>query len=468
MMLQPRIASLGNAAVRSRSANWPRFLAIYAVIHGIWFAAYAFLGKSFASAGVPPFYAGEFLLCLAVACLLASGRISSLLGTPLSGVFVVFLLWQAYCAAPYFQTYGIDTLRDSVIWGYAVFAWVTAALVLRLPSFVRVSVSKYVRFGRVFAVIAPLAWLASSYFRQSLPLVPGTSIPIPFIKGDEYCVHLAGIFALALQNLGLDYRRWILLICADALLALGVRSGLLAFFVAAFFAVALRPKPQRLAVAGVSALTLLAVMASLDLRVVLPGTQREFSLQQLTESMRSVFGDSNRSDLEATKYWRISWWEKIKGYTFDGPYYWTGKGYGINLADADGFQVGTREEPLRSPHSSHLTFLARSGVPGFVLWLALQLTWATLMLKSTFTARSRNSPVWSGVFAWLLVYWLAFMIAAGFDVFLEGPMAGIPFWTVFGFGWGCHTLFKSQLKKSREREAIRWVGAPGEMAYGIR
>jgi hypothetical protein len=123
-----------------------------------------------------------------------------------------------------------------------------------------------------------------------------------------------------------------------------------------------------------------------------------------------------------------------------------GKGYGINLANSDGFQVGTRDEPLRSPHSSHLAFLARSGVPGFLLWLALQLTWAFLMLKSYLQARRLEAGIWVGLFAWLLSYWLAFMVAAGFDVFLEGPMAGIPFWTLFGVGWGTHILFRSQLR----------------------
>jgi hypothetical protein len=34
----------------------------------------------------------------------------------------------------------------------------------------------------------------------------------------------------------------------------------------------------------------------------------------------------------------------------------------------------------------------------------------------------------------LLAYWLAFMANASFDVFIEGPMGGIWFWTIFGTG----------------------------------
>jgi hypothetical protein len=197
--------------------------------------------------------------------------------------------------------------------------------------------------------------------------------------------------------------------------------------------------------------TLVTVMAAFDFRVTVPGTTRELSVQQLGENLQSVIGSTSSSDLEGTRQWRLIWWQRIIDYTVFGPYFWMGKGYGVNLADSDGFQVGTRDEPLRSPHSSHLTFLARSGVPGFVLWVAVQITWASLMFKSYFQARRQEAKVWVGIFAWLMAYWLAFITAAGFDVFLEGPMAGIPFWSLFGVGWGAHILFQSQLHKAGVR-----------------
>src|SRR5207253_7812839 len=120
--------------------------------------------------------------------------------------------------------------------------------------------------------------------------------------------------------------------------------------------------------------------------------------------------------------------------------------YGVNLADDDGFQVGSREEPLRSPHSSHITFLARSGVPGFLLWAALQVVWAGSMLAAHLRARRGGMKAWSSLFAWILSYWTAFMVSAAFDVFFEGPMAGIPFWSLFGLGWGAEVLFRSAVR----------------------
>jgi hypothetical protein len=35
---------------------------------------------------------------------------------------------------------------------------------------------------------------------------------------------------------------------------------------------------------------------------------------------------------------------------------------------------------------------------------------------------------------WILSFWLAFMVNAAFDVFLEGPQGGVWFWSLIGFG----------------------------------
>jgi len=433
------------------ASRWPRAFRTYIVLHGVWIALYAFFGKGFAYGGFAPFYVGEMLLILAVIAFLASRRIASILYTPIGLAFLLFLGWQVACAVPQIEIYGVDTFRDSVIWAYAAFACVTAAMILRLPGLLSSIVSQFSRFGRWFLVLGPVFWLATTYLKDYLPHWPGTTVTIPLVKGDEYCVHLAGILALALQGIGSVRQGWILLILADAMLAMNVRSGLLAFVVAASFAVLFRPRPERVLVVVTCITALVVAMATFDFKITVPGKARELSVQQLTDNLQSVVGSTSSHDLEATRRWRLVWWQQIVDYTVYGPYFWMGKGYGINLANSDGFQVGTQDEPLRSPHSSHLTFLARSGVPGFLLWVALQLTWACLVLKSYVQARRHQATVWVGIFAWLMAYWLAFTVAAGFDVFLEGPMAGIPFWTLFGIGWGAHILFQSQLNRSPAR-----------------
>ncbi len=50
------------------------------------------------------------------------------------------------------------------------------------------------------------------------------------------------------------------------------------------------------------------------------------------------------------------------------------------------------------------------------------------------TARHRRQPLWANMFLVVICYELAILINASFDVALEGPMQGIWFWCLFGFG----------------------------------
>src|SRR5437016_7358950 len=114
---------------------------------------------------------------------------------------VAFLGFQVACSVPYIETYGMDTLRDSVIWAYALFGCVAAALVLRLPGLLRRVIGQFHKFSRVFLVLGPLAWIATLYYSDALPHWPGTSVSIPLVKGGEFCVHLAGVFAFIFLGL---------------------------------------------------------------------------------------------------------------------------------------------------------------------------------------------------------------------------------------------------------------------------
>jgi len=425
-------------------------LRVYLLIHAAWLILYALLGKGFAYAGWPPFYVSEVLVVLAFIAIGSSGCVLRLLRTPLGVLLSCFIVWQLIRTAPFVQIYEMDTLRDAAIWCYSVFAFVVAAAVIRLRGFLHIAVIRYFRrFARVYLFLGAGAWLVTLYFRDSLPHWSGTAVSIPSIKGGEYCVHMAGIVAFALSGLW-PKSPWIVLIIVDAMLGMGVRGGLLAFLISAGFILLLRPKFKRTAILMASALIAVVVLEAFEIHFTIPGTSREFSVEQLSDSLGSVIGVSERLDLEGTKSWRLKWWGEIRDYTVYGPFFWQGKGYGINLADSDGFQVGTRDEPLRSPHNSHLTFLARSGVPGFVLWILLQGFWAAAMFWSYIKAAQRQMALWSALFSWLMAYWLAFVVSASFDVFLEGPMAGIPFWSLFGMGWGAHVIFRTYLKQRPE------------------
>jgi O-antigen ligase/polysaccharide polymerase Wzy-like membrane protein/carbohydrate binding protein with CBM4/9 domain len=160
---------------------------------------------------------------------------------------------------------------------------------------------------------------------------------------------------------------------------------------------------------------------------------RPATIEQIIENITSIFSSSSDNSLEGSKEFRLRWWRSIINYTIFGDYFWTGKGFGVNLADADGFQANA-DRSLRSPHNSHIATLAHMGVPGFVLWLLLQGAFGIGLLRSVLAHRRAGMARVATIGAWILVYWVAMMVNTSFDPYLEGPQGGIWFWSVFGLG----------------------------------
>lgn len=438
-------------AIQSTIARWPTPLRLYLWIHSIWVALYLLLGKGFAYAGWAPFYAGEMLLIASVVALFLTRSSRALVSSFIGKTIMLFLVWQAVCTIPYIATYGIESFRDGALWGYSFFAIVIAALVVRLPGFPELAIVQYRRFGSYYVILGPLFCFASLYVNDWLPKWPDTLVSIPSVKAGDYSVHLAGLASFVLLGFARNRLWWLPFILLASPLTFTGRSGLLSLLGAVFFSLAIQPRVKAIFPALAGTTLLLVGMSLFEVRIQIPGAVRELSLDQLGDNIQSLIQQSDSHNLEGTKRWRLAWWQSIVDYTVFGPFFWMGKGYGINLADSDGFQVGTQQDPLRSPHNSHLTFLARSGVPGFATWILVQGVWILSMLRAFLQARRLEEIYWAGVFAWVIAYWLSFTISATFDVFLEGPMAAIPFWTLFGFGWGIYIRFGQMVRQRQTR-----------------
>jgi tetratricopeptide (TPR) repeat protein len=65
---------------------------------------------------------------------------------------------------------------------------------------------------------------------------------------------------------------------------------------------------------------------------------------------------------------------------------------------------------------------------------------------------------------WLLAYWLAFLFAAQADVFLEGPMGGIWFWSLTGVIWVF--LFRLSNQEPQYLTMPPWLTQKGAVAFG--
>ena len=67
-----------------------------------------------------------------------------------------------------------------------------------------------------------------------------------------------------------------------------------------------------------------------------------------------------------------------------------------------------------------------------------------MLLGAMLVARARNDKQWADLFLLIICYAMAIVINAAFDVTLEGPMQGIWFWSLFGFGIGSVMVYRAQ------------------------
>jgi hypothetical protein len=435
-------ATAGTIALSAGVLFPARFARFFLTALGGLLVGYAFLNKGFAYFGYRTIFVGEMTLALGLVALAVGSGVWLVLRSPLIWLLIAFALWGAFRTLPYVGVYGSNALRDGVVWGYGIFALLVPAILLRYGRISSVP-EKYGRLLPWYLMWAPVASLIFFLAAGAVPRVPGSDVPLIFFKPGDAATHLAGCATfLALGLHQFDARRsrvplwlkewfcWLVWLAGFLVVSIN-RGGLVSVLVAASVVLALRPlsKWGKVILTGV---IIVMLFFALDLEFDVGGA-RKVSPQQITASIGSVIGHNSREGLEETRRWRLEWWTDIVNYTFRGDYFWTGKGFGINLADDDGYQV-EQEGALRSPHNGHMTILARAGVPGLLLWVLLQTAFAVSLLVAYFKARRAGQEWWARVNLWLLAYWSAFMVNGAFDVFLEGPQGGIWFWSLFGFG----------------------------------
>ena len=415
---------------------------------------YAISGRSFAYLGIPPFYMGEILLLMGVAQLAQLHHFWKILLQPSAWLLLFFMVWSVTRTVPYAAEYGLLTLRDAALWGYGLFAFIIAMILIARPPLLLLLLKQYRFFARMFPFITLIGLISLTFFKRVM-----FDLSTFFqMKPGDIMVHLSAIATFAACGLlGGRLAPWTIALLGSVLVAGSVgRGGLIAFCLSFGFILLFRLRLAR-TWKWIAAFLVLLIVTSL-LTFTMPANEgivytRSVSPEQLAKNIISVFEPAEEWGLEGTKRYRLEWWNKIINYTFFGDYFMGGKGYGINLAVADD-QVLQGDALLRNPHNAHLTILARSGVPGLCLWLLLNIAWCWGMLRSLFHALSLKLIVWEGWFCTLLAFYIAALVNASFDVYLEGPMGGIWFWTVFGVGMASIHLYRTLPPLLMEHENI--------------
>ncbi|MDR6871818.1 parallel beta-helix repeat protein [Bosea sp. BE125] len=409
------------------------------------FAGYVLFGKSFAYLGLPPLFIGEILFALGLLAFLASGCMTVLVATVPAVSATLLMAWVLLRTLQGLGAYGIDAPRDGAVAIYAGFAFIVAALLVERPPRLAQIIGYFRLHARFLIPIAIVFYLIARFFGSSIPKLPGQDVEVISVRSGELAAHLCGAIVLVLVGLCKVGRFWLVAALSAALLiASQSRGGMLALLAPLVLAMVLSGQLRRLITIGSSIVLIMGLAYLADLEIDLPRGERPISARALVDNVVSIAAPSDANNLDGTKQWRLNWWEAIRNYTVHGPYFWTGKGFGVNLAEADGFVVGLeRGGPLlRSPHSVHMTYLARSGVPGLALWLLTCASWMVALLRAARLAWLRGDVDWSRYFIFLSCYVASIIIDASFDVALEGPMLGIPFWILFGVGLGSLMIYR--------------------------
>ena len=425
---------------------------------------YLFLYRGGAYIGVPPLFVSEVVLYIGLIALLMN--IGHLRIGITVGVLLAFMTWELIRTVPGIGTYGLDAMRDAVTWAYGLFALAIAATVR--PKDFRWFVWAYRRVLPWFLISVPIALVLTRAFYAYIPKWPSSpsgSVGIVAFANGHAGVHLAGAGAFMLLGMYAWRRRsraveplaWVLWLAATAMVGAMNRGSMLAAGMCGIAVVFVRNYSRWVTVALIAP-AMLAVLVVIN-PVIDLGGERSVSIEQLVENVTSIVGNSGNADLENTQEWRLAWWTKIVDYTVNGPYFWGGKGFGINLADDDGFQVEL-DGSLRAPHNGHMEILARSGVPGLVLWILVQIVYVAGLIRAAWGARQARLMFWVRIHALMLVYWAAVMINMSFDPYLEGPHGGIWFWTLFGLG--LVSMWAWQTEEGRAVDAAELADAAAE------
>jgi hypothetical protein len=430
-------------------------------------AGYALFGRGFAY-----LFVGEVILILGVLVFLPTLKFWLFFSDPVLLLWAIFAFWGFCRTVPFLSKYHFDALRDAVLWGYGVFALLIVAFVRTSDQISRI-LNTYRKFLFWYLPIVPFLVIVSTYFRNYLPALPwGNDITIIMLKAGDAAVHLtaAALFLLIFsdrragsKSSGMSVYRvvgfagWSL---AATVVLIVTRAGFLAMIVpiAVVSLWKFREIGWKVAALAVVGAMLALMMLSSEL-ITVRVHHRNFTSDQALENLGSILGAGHENGTEGTKEWRLIWWGEIIRYTVFGPYRWTGKGFGINLAQEDGPPGISKEDTaLRSPHNGSMTVLARMGIPGLAIWAALNLVFVLRLLRAHRVASRAGSRFWSGVNLWILCYWLAAFINMSFDVYLEGPQGGIWFWSIIGFGVAAMRIQSYEARRARLQMELDALG----------
>jgi O-antigen ligase len=423
-------------------------------------AGYLLFDKAFAYVHLPgtPLYIGDIVLALGgLAALTATGYLLvPMREEPILALLTAFVLWGLIRFIPGLPTYGMDAVRDSALWYYCLYALFVAAAIARSPDLLERLVTQLGRFTPWLLLWLPMS-LVLEPLGERAPRMPDSDVPIFTHKAGDTAVaaFLALVFVWFFPGRWSARSRsmWSLLaLIAIALASTQNRGGLLGVAAGTIVALPFLRNGLLLAFKALGVVTLgLGLATALSLEVPIQGAQgRAFSASQLISNVVSFGGGDEGGNLNGTVAGRQVLWTRIYDKQVADGLLVYGSGFGPNLAR----EVGVLDEgtdKTRNPHNSHLDILARMGLVGLFLWIALWACWYWRMVVGCRRLARRSLHTRRRVAVLCLSVATAILVSAFFDPQLEGPQVAVPLWSLFGVGVAVTSL-------------RGWLGGDGQAA----
>ena len=400
-----------------------KLLQLYRLLFTITLALYIYLGK-----GIAYGYFAEFIMVLGLLLLIRERKQIPIITEPASKIMYFFLILNVLYLIRGFLNYGFDdTIRDSFVINYLVFAFIILLFANDFGSFFRSILIIYKYFP---IIMFALYLLSLNNFFGSISIFGG--IHLLYFKFGDISVHLLAAFLFQITGL-VSYKKpydiinLMIIFLLFSIASSYSRGGMLSFLLGLiiFYKYLSSPVIKKQLKHYIKYLPILLIGSFLFLntfKVTENFQGRSVGVEQVALNFTSIFVESDEGGLNDNKLWRLLWWGQIIDYTFNGPYFIAGKGLGVNLAEDDQILTTELERELRSPHNFNLTILARYGVFVFFIWIY----WIIIQVK-----KLRNVKL-SKLQLIIISLQVAFLFNASFDVFLEGPMGAFPFWVFVG------------------------------------
>jgi O-antigen ligase len=424
-----------------------RLLVSYSWWLGFILAGYLLFDRAFAYIHVPgtPLYIGETVLGIGIlGVLAATGYLRIVVrDEPIFALLAAFFLWGLVRFLPGYHIYGLDAVRDFALCYYCLFAFLIAAALARSPDILERLVVQLDRFIPWLLTWLPLGLILQQVVKHP-PNVPGTSISMlehkPGNAAIAALIALGCLWLFPARRSTRSRATWsIMALLTIALASTQNRGGFLGAAAGAIVGLAYYQDRIRLVIRAAVVIALgLGLAAVLSLKVPTTGPavqgQREFSASQLFANLASIAGANSSTDLAGTENGRQQLWSLIYQKQVADALLIRGSGFGPNLAYQVGMFENSTSDPLRSPHNSHLDILARMGLLGLSLWVALWLGWYRRLIRGCRRLAQHGLHFRRQVAVLCMMITTAILVSSFFDPQLEGAQVAALVWTAFGIG----------------------------------